>query len=59
MNVDIILLNGPSSSGKSSIAMYLQKKLNAKGFDSIIINSEQTSPAESAELIIEKYFKGK
>ncbi len=36
MNIDIVLLNGPSSSGKSSIAMDLQKKLNAKGFDSII-----------------------
>ncbi|MBQ2594328.1 MAG: adenylyl-sulfate kinase [Candidatus Riflebacteria bacterium] len=58
MNIDIVLLNGPSSSGKSSIAREFQKKLNAKGFDSIIINSDQTSPAESAELIFEKYFKG-
>ncbi len=28
------------------------------GYD-LIINSEQTSPAKSAELILEKYFKGK
>ncbi len=38
MNIDIVLLNGPSSSGKSSISRELQRKLNANGFDSIIIS---------------------
>jgi chloramphenicol 3-O phosphotransferase len=38
VNIDIVLLNGPSSSGKSSISRELQRKLNANGFDSIIIS---------------------
>ena len=50
---NIILLNGPSSAGKSTLAAELQKRLGERGIDSVIISIDDYMMTDPNETIYE------
>ena len=53
MMKNIILLNGPSSAGKSTLAAELQKRLGGRGIDSVIISIDDYMETDPNETIYE------
>ena len=55
MRRNIILLNGPSSAGKSTLSGELQKRVKAHGYD-LCIDNGKASAADNAEKILAEVY---